>query len=251
MGVRILFLGNNYHPISTACLQALLDESDCTIVVGILDPRRRGVVKTTRKLLRERGVSSFVSKVADVLMAAVARRLRDLGFRASGSLTLDEIVTRSGVEYFWCANINSSRSVDLLRSLNLDLIIVANFSQIIRGDVLEIPRLGCINVHPSLLPKYRGPIPFYWVLKYCEKNSGVTIHYIDQGIDSGDIILQESFPIAEGETEASLRDRSAAIAARLLPTAIRRIATGGVKRIPQDETEATYFTFPPRGASAL
>src|SRR5713226_7770003 len=96
--------------------------------------------------------------------------------------------------------------------LGVDLIVVAGFARILKRALVDVPRLGCINVHPSLLPHYRGPEPFYWVLANLEKTTGVTIHHVDEGIDTGDIILQRELEIRPNETETMLIE-----AAKLVP----------------------------------
>src|SRR5207302_961380 len=131
------------------------------------------------------------------------------------------------------------------------LIVVANYSHILKHALISIPRLGCINVHASLLPAYRGPSPLYWVLANREKVTGVTIHYIDERIDSGDIILQRQLVIRPGETEFTLCERSARVAADLLGEAIPLLLSEKASRIPQDHSAATYYSFPPKAASFL
>ena len=111
--------------------------------------------------------------------------------------------------------------------------------------------MGIVNVHPSLLPRYRGPNPLYWVLDRGERETGVTVHYVDEGIDTGDIILQETLAIGPGDTEITLQRRSATLGAELLVRAVTLIAGGGAPRRAQRHAAATYYPSPPRGASRL
>lgn len=244
--VKILFLGTNYNPISIACLRALLNDGQHTISVGVLDPKGKGLRRTAWDLLRKRGLATVLRKGSDLLAASAWLRLRRLGISPRGFRSLEELSLAHRVEYFWCGAINAPASLQRIRAIAPDLIVVANFSQILRPRLLDIPPRGCINVHPSLLPRYRGPEPFYWVLKYRETETGVTVHYVDAGIDSGDIILQRALPIRPGEPELSLRERSSVAGAGALPEAIRLIDAGLAPRQKQDEREASYYSFPPR-----
>lgn len=131
--------------------------------------------------------------------------------------------------------------VRLLANLNPDLIVLFSFNQIVPEGIIALPHLGCINVHPSLLPKYRGAHPHFWVLVKGQAVTGVTVHYVDAGVDTGDIIIQETLPIRPGETMFSLNDRLNRLGARLLVKAVQGIRDGTAPRIPQDHAEASYF----------
>ena len=167
-----------------------------------------------------------------------------MGVPLSGFASLPEITRACGLTVIQCANPNSAEFVQQVRLLGVQLIVVANFSRILQRALLETPDLGCINVHPSLLPRYRGPEPFYWVLANREKTTGVTLHYMDEAIDSGDIILQRELEIRPKETETTLLHRSAAVAAELLHEAIPLLQARRAPRIRQDQTVATYYSFP-------
>ncbi len=145
-----------------------------------------------------------------------------------------------------CTNPNGPEFMQQVQLLGVDLIVVAGFARILTRALVDVPRLGCINVHPSLLPHYRGPEPFYWVLANLEKTTGVTIHHVDEGIDTGDIILQRELEIRPNETETTLMQRSAIVAGELLREAIPLLLAGRAPRTRQDHSAATYYSFPPR-----
>jgi len=130
--------------------------------------------------------------------------------------------------------------MQIFRGLNPDLVAVAAFGQILPGEILERPKLGCMNIHPSLLPKYRGAAPLNWTLIRGEKKTGVTIMMMDAGVDTGDIIIQEETSVGEGETCDGLHDRLAIMGANLLLTAIGQLEAGTAVRTPQDHQQATY-----------
>jgi methionyl-tRNA formyltransferase len=135
--------------------------------------------------------------------------------------------------------VNDPGSVDALAALAPDVIIVVAYGQILRQSLLDLPRLGCINVHTSLLPKYRGAAPIQWAIANGETETGVTTMYMDAGMDTGDIILKAPVPIGPEETAAELHDRLAVAGAALLRQTLEGLVTGDLPRVPQDDEAAT------------
>ena len=133
--------------------------------------------------------------------------------------------------------------LETLHALNPDVIVVAAFGQILPKAIIDLPRLGCLNIHPSLLPKYRGAAPLNWSIIRGETQTGVTIMLMDEGMDSGDILLQESTEIRAMETFGELHDRLADLGAAMLIKTIDRVVTGTAERHKQD---ASLVTFAPR-----
>jgi methionyl-tRNA formyltransferase len=129
---------------------------------------------------------------------------------------------------------------DQLRSLAPDFLVVAAFGQILPRNVLEIPRYGPINVHASILPKYRGPAPIQWALIRGEKVTGVTTILMDHGVDTGDMLLTAETPISAEDTAASLHDRLAAIGAGVLVKTLLGLVDGSIHPIAQNHALATY-----------
>lgn len=130
--------------------------------------------------------------------------------------------------------------IDLVRKMAPDAIVVAAFGQILPKELLEIPQYGCINVHGSLLPKYRGAAPIQYSIIDGEDETGITIMHMDVGIDTGDMIIQAKTPIEAGETGGSLHDKLAILGGDLLVEALEKISSGTAPRIPQEESKATY-----------
>ncbi len=131
--------------------------------------------------------------------------------------------------------------IEKLKSLNPDLICVVAYGKIIPEEILNIPKLGCINVHGSLLPKYRGAAPIQWAVINGEKETGITTMYMDKGMDTGDMILKERVSIGEDETSGELWDRLSKIGANLLIKTIEQVENGTVKR----EKQSDDFTLAP------
>lgn len=128
----------------------------------------------------------------------------------------------------------------LLNEINPDLIAVVAYGKILPKSVLDFPKHGCINVHVSLLPKYRGAAPMQRAIINGEKETGVTIMYMAEGVDTGDIIATEAFPIGSEDDFEAIHDRSAETGARLLVKTIQDIADGTATRTPQDDSLATH-----------
>lgn len=127
-----------------------------------------------------------------------------------------------------------------LAELAPELVVVAAYGKLLPKAVLELPALGCINVHSSLLPKYRGAAPINWAILNGEQETGVTIMHMAEALDAGDIILQAATPIDQNESVEQLHDRLAEMGAELLSKAVTALAEGTAPRIPQDESQYTY-----------
>jgi methionyl-tRNA formyltransferase len=130
--------------------------------------------------------------------------------------------------------------LDLLKSINPDIIVVVAYGKLIPKNVLDFPKHGCVNVHGSLLPKYRGASPINAAIMNGEKITGITTQYMDEGIDTGDMILKESIEIGKNETYGELHDKLAQIGGRLLIDTLKQIQGGTVKREKQPDAGASY-----------
>lgn len=138
-----------------------------------------------------------------------------------------------GLAVFQPASINGPDAVEKLRELNLDLLVVAAYGQILKKRVLELPRLGCVNVHASLLPKYRGAAPVAWAILNGERITGVTVFLMDEGMDTGPILLQRPVEIRPEETRGELEARLAEVGGELVVKAVADYAAGKLVPKPQ------------------
>jgi len=129
---------------------------------------------------------------------------------------------------------------ETLKSLQPDLMVVVAYGQILPRSVIDIPRYGAVNVHASLLPKYRGAAPVAWAILNGEKVTGVTTMLMDQGMDTGDILLQAETPIGSEETCETLLGRLASLGAQLLAETLEKMKAGNIRPSPQDHSEATF-----------
>lgn len=145
-----------------------------------------------------------------------------------------------GIPVFQPVKIKEPEAVETLRGYDAELFVVAAFGQILSEEILSMPRYGCVNIHASLLPKYRGAGPIQWAIINGEKETGVTIMQMEKGLDTGDILLQERVLIDEKETGDSLHDKLAIAGAKLIVKAIPEIEAGTLIPVRQKEEESSY-----------
>ena len=144
------------------------------------------------------------------------------------------------IPVFQPAKMRDGEALGYLRELDPELIVVAAYGKILPSEILDYPVKGCINVHSSLLPKYRGAAPINWAILNGEAVTGVTIMHMAPALDAGDIISQASTPIGADETAPMLTARLAELGAELLVSAVEAIGAGTAVRTPQDEAGSTY-----------
>jgi len=140
-------------------------------------------------------------------------------------------------------SINSVKNIELIKSYNPDLLISILGNQIFKKSLLDLAPKGCINLHTAMLPKYRGLMPTFWVLKNNEKFTGVSVFFVDEGIDSGPIIVQEKVEIGN-LTQAQLIMQTKKIGMELIVKAVNLISANNIVLIPNPESEKSYFSFP-------
>ena len=140
-----------------------------------------------------------------------------------------------------CPNVNAPRFIEYVKGLNIDLIVVCVFPQILKAAILQTPRFGVINCHPSLLPRYAGPQPEFWMLKNGEPVAGITVHVMTEKIDAGDIVAQQELIVGETENIGQLSQRQHHAAATLLTESVNAMAQGTLNLKPQNIAERSYF----------
>lgn len=136
--------------------------------------------------------------------------------------------------------IKKEEAVAVLKQYEADLYVVAAFGQILSRAILDLPKFGCVNIHASLLPKYRGAAPIQWAVIDGVEKTGITIQQMNEGVDTGDILLQKEYCLAKDETGASLFDRLCDLGAEAIVEAIAKIEEGSIVPVKQNEAEATY-----------
>lgn len=164
---------------------------------------------------------------------------RNRGRKVSFS-PVKEIAVSAGVPVFQPVTLKDGAALESLKSLEPELLVVVAYGKILPDLFLELPSHGCINIHASLLPKYRGAAPIQWAVLNGDKTTGVTSMYVAPELDSGDIIYSEETEIGEFETSGELFDRLRDMGAELLCRTVSDIAAGIAPRVKQDEAKATY-----------
>lgn len=151
-----------------------------------------------------------------------------------------EYATEQNIPCFQPEKIRDESCMEILQKEQADIFVVVAFGQILPQRILDIPKYGCMNVHASLLPKYRGAAPIQWSVINGDAETGVTTMRMDAGMDTGDILLQERIAIAPDETGGSLFDKLAVAGGALCVKTLAQIADGTIESIPQDHEAATY-----------
>lgn len=144
------------------------------------------------------------------------------------------------IPVFQPVRVKEKEAVEVLRSYGADIFVVAAFGQLLSEEILAMPKYGCVNIHASLLPKYRGAGPIQWTIIDGEEKTGVTIMQMDKGLDTGDMLMKTEVVIAPGETGDSLHDKLAAAGAELIVEALPKIERGEITPVRQNEEESCY-----------
>ncbi len=153
---------------------------------------------------------------------------------------IKEKALKYNISIFQPGTLKDTEVIKNIKRLNPDIIVVVAYGQILPEEILQIPKYGCVNVHASLLPKYRGAGPINWVIINGGKKTGVTTMYMDAGLDTGDMLLKEEIKIGEDETAGELHDRLMNLGAGVLDKTLGLIETGKIQPIPQNHSEASY-----------
>ena len=200
--MRIMFMGT--PEISAICLNSLLESDNeiVAVVTGKDKPRGRGNVMTPT---------------------------------ATKALSVER-----GIPVYTPDTLRNEEFAELLSSVDPDLIVVVAYGKILPKNVLDYPKYGCINLHVSLLPKYRGAAPMQRAVMNGDKETGVTVMYMAEGLDTGDIISQVAFPIGDEDDFEAIHDRSAEVGGKLLVKTIAEMEQGISSRTPQNDAESSY-----------
>lgn len=201
--IRVLFMGT--PDFAVGCLEMLLNRDDIEILGVVTQPDRQS----------GRGYKLLPPPV---------------------KVTAEE----KGIEVFQPLTVKDEAFENYIKEKNPDLIIVIAYGRIIPKFVLEYPKFGCINVHGSILPKYRGAAPIQWAVLNGEKETGVTTMMMDEGLDTGDMLVVKRIPIGEYDTSGTMFEKLAELSKEALSETIELIKEGRLERIPQNHSEMTY-----------
>ena len=220
---RVLFLGM-HSDFSYPSLRALLDNGIevCAVIVPASQPPELALPP-----IRQREQPRIAHPILPLLHTSVL-----------------QLAWERHIPLWEVQRISDPAAVSLLTTYQPDIICVACFSQRIPRIIRDLPRLGCLNLHPSLLPTNRGPVPLFWTFREGCQQTGVTIHLMDEAMDSGDILAQEPIKVPDGISYAQLESQCALRGGELLARTVWNLYEGLAMRIPQDETKSSYHPFP-------
>lgn len=153
---------------------------------------------------------------------------------------IKKFAVNMGIEVFQPVSLKNDDSFEIIKNLNPDVIVVVAYGKILPEKIINFPKYGCINVHASLLPKYRGAAPIQWSIINGETKTGVTTMYMDKGLDTGDILLKDETSIDENETSEELSTRLSKMGAKLIVKTLNALESGNLERIKQDDNLSSY-----------
>jgi methionyl-tRNA formyltransferase len=224
--MRIVFIGTGEIGVPT--LRALLSSEHELVAV---------VTQPDKPVGREQRIAPPPIKRAVTGNGGFSLKERPLGQPSIGNVAAGK---PSLLEVLQPAKIKDPQAIESIRGLKPDVIVVMAYGQILPRDVLEIPCVTCLNLHASLLPRWRGAAPIQAAIAAGDRETGITVMYMDEGLDTGDMLLQRSVEILPNDTGGSLHDRLAQVAPETLLESLRLFGAGNAPRIPQDNSSATY-----------
>lgn len=235
-------------PIQTrAFIQYIIDHKKSDIVgLAVSKGDRLTIGKRSKivyvfTLLLIMGIPAFIKNACTTVLDKIKKKLAKTGLAKDPSIL--NYAKNQGIPVWDIKTPNSKTFQEELKKLEPDIII--NQSQnIIKKNLLDIPKIGVLNRHNALLPKNRGRLTPFWVLYKQEKETGVSIHFVEEGIDSGEIIVQKKFPISKKDTFNSIVKKNYELAPKAMIEAIDILAKGDYQLIPNQDELATYNTVP-------
>jgi methionyl-tRNA formyltransferase len=195
-------------------------------------------------LLRQTGLRFVGRKGLDLVQSRAMAIFFRLIRRPPKVPSLREVKARHNIHVVGSKDVNDAETMTITRGWQPDLVISIYLNQLIRRELIELPRLGCLNIHPALLPRNRGLFPYFWAMANGDQETGVTLHWVDERFDTGDLLLQEVLPIDPDETMTSLQYKSAQVGGEMLIRGVELVEGGNPPHIPQDNSQATYYSWP-------
>ncbi len=237
-------------------MKSLLERDGASEVVGVIESGvllpKKSLRKSLARYLKTSGLEFFLAQSFKRSVFNIALSAHGMtGSRnvASPLFSYGRLLESRGIPARTTADVNADETVRFVKDLRPDLIVILLFAQILKQPVLDIPGQGVLNFHPSLLPRNAGLMPVFWCLADGERETGATVHSVDVGIDSGEILAQTATPVIERDTEHSLYARICCLGASLVDDVISRLEHGEALRpIDTSAAEASYHSIPDRDA---
>jgi methionyl-tRNA formyltransferase len=195
-------------------------------------------------LLRRTGLRFVGRKALELFQSRATAIIFQLLGRERQVPSLREVEARYKIPVVGSKDVNDAPTLQVIESWQPDLVISIYLNQLIKCDLIRLPSSGCLNIHPALLPRNRGLFPYFWAIANGDEQTGVTLHWVDEEFDTGDILVQESIPIKPDDTITSLAYKSARVGAEMLVRGVGLIEAGDPPRIKQDPDQASYYSWP-------
>jgi folate-dependent phosphoribosylglycinamide formyltransferase PurN len=240
--VSIVSNNKTYQPIVyDNLISKTVKDFECIIIVPFTNK-----VMTPSKMIiflfNLFGIKGFILKFIEVVMCNILSFFENY-LSLSRSYSLSNIAKKYNIPIYYFNSLGNSDLIKLLKSINPDLIISSQ-GHYVSKQILKIPKYGVINKHAGLLPEYRGAYPVFWAMLNGEKKIGVSIHFMNDKIDGGDIIIQEEIQIFESDTFETLYSKVIKLTPELFVKAIKLIKNNEMTIIKNEEEHSTYFSFP-------
>ncbi|HRZ87548.1 MAG TPA: formyl transferase, partial [bacterium] len=220
----------------------------CAIIAEKRDSmltRKKSMAQVVADALRAQGAGFVISKAAEMLGIKLRRIFRRMGLVRQGPpyRSVGELLIDHAVNCFEVDDHNGREAIDIVERLKPDILVLAN-TRIIKGPLLAAAPRGCINLHLGKLPEYRGMASCFWEIYAGEKAGGVTVHRVDAGLDTGDIVARETVAITPEDDEDTLYEKKLRIGAQLICAALDLIESGGESPLRQDPGRARTYSLP-------
>lgn len=202
---------------------------------------------TTKTALSLKYAKTFgIKEAAALSLKVIYYKMMDffIGEKGGRFYSLPAVLKKYKIHYLYEHDVNSAQNLNRLKEWNTELVISISCPQIFKEGFINLPSKGCLNLHGSLLPDYRGVMPSFWVLANAEKEAGATLFFVNEKIDAGDVLIQKRFPIYLEDTLDSFIRRSKKIGAEMVIEGIEKITNGKFETRPLDMNKGRYYGWP-------
>ncbi len=211
--------------------------SDCLIYGKSLPAGLVYLLKQTGlRFVGRKALEFFQSRATAIVFRLIGRRPKVRSLR--------DMRARYEVPVIGSTDVNSPETIAQIKAWQADLVISNYLNQLIKSELINLPSQGVVNIHPALLPRNRGLFPYFWAITAGESETGVTVHWVDEKFDTGEILLQEKITVEPGDTITSLSYKSALVGAEMLVKTVKLIAAGNPPRVLQDHSQSSYHSWP-------
>jgi len=192
--------------------------------------------RTGMRFVGRKAFEFFQQRSMAILFQLMGRELRVPSLR--------QVERKYGVPVVGSKDVNGVETLAQIEDWRPDLVISVYLNQLIKRELIALPTKGCLNIHPALLPHNRGLFPYFWVLANGDRETGVTLHWVDEHFDTGEILLQAVVQVEPGDTITSLSYKSGVVGAEMLERGVALVAAGSPPHIQQDNSQSSYHSWP-------